>query len=347
VPRLLQRLVEVVEDGILILNPEQEVECANEPALLLLGAQSRADLPARWREVRAGVDAQLRENNLTLTACPSLELEFSDGASNAHRLTLELFPIDERESGGLIVLIRDNEVSEALEADLRLAARYRGLNTLYRATAHDLKAPFNAIMINLDLLRDSLREAPAEPAQQERRERYLETLHGELGRLQRGLQVLLTQSMVGAEQQETFDLRELLTGLLALITPQARQQQVLMECSLPEEPIWMLGSSDWLNQALLNIAINALEAMPRGGRFTLAVATRPGRLTLTIGDTGEGIPPHVLENIWKMHFTTKHKGTGIGLYVSRNAIESHGGQIDVQTQPGEGTQFVLSLPTLN
>lgn len=343
----LQRLLDVLEHGVLILGHDQELEAANEAALVLLGVHNHEGLAIRWREVRLGLDAQLAENKLRLSDCPSLEVELEDNPQSRHRLQLEIFPIDEPGFDGLIVTLRDRTMVEALETDLRMAARYRGLNSLFKATAHDLKAPFNAIMINMELLRDSMAEHPAPPTILARQTRYLDTLQGELARLHRSLQVLLTQSMASTEQQQTFDLVELLNDMLMLITPQARQQQVTVETQLPEQPVWLLGSSDWLNQALLNITINALEAMPGGGQMGLTVEARPGRVRLTISDSGPGIPPHVLENIWKMHFTTKQQGTGIGLYVSRNAIESHGGQIEVLTQPGEGTQFVLTLPTLN
>jgi signal transduction histidine kinase len=344
--RLVQRLVEALEFGVLILGRDQEIEYSNEAALLLLGISSIDELPARWKEVREGLDAQLSENSLRLADCPSLELDLADDPRHAHKLRLELFPIEEEENEGLIVLIRDRDMSEALETDLRLAARYRGLNSLFRATAHDLKAPFNAIMINLELLRESLMGTPTETPLRERQERYLNVLQSELSRLLRSLQVLLTQSMTASEQQQTFDLRELLMDLITLITPQAKQQHVRMQYSLPEQQIWMLGSSDWLNQALLNITINALEAMPEGGELSVEVKSWPGRAEVIIGDSGPGILPHIQENIWKMHYTTKQQGTGIGLYVSRNAVESHGGQIDLKSEPGQGTKFILTLPVL-
>jgi signal transduction histidine kinase len=99
-----------------------------------------------------------------------------------------------------------------------------------------------------------------------------------------------------------------------------------------------------LKQAVLNIATNALEAMPNGGRMDMALDAEDGHAALAIRDNGPGIAPEVLSKMYGMYFTTKRGGTGIGLYVTRSVVESHGGDIHVESRRGEGTCFTVNLP---
>ena len=129
-----------------------------------------------------------------------------------------------------------------------------------------------------------------------------------------------------------------------LVSPQAKQQRVAVETSLPEGPVPFTGHRDRLKQALLNIAMNALEAMPSGGHLAINLENSDGQIRIALRDSGPGISPELQSQIYKMHFTTKSGGTGIGLYVARSVVESHGGDIQVETAAGGGTCFQICLP---
>jgi signal transduction histidine kinase len=224
--------------------------------------------------------------------------------------------------------------------------RYRALARLYRTLGHDLKAPLNALTINLDLLKTSVtRYAPPEPLIRERQARYLKVLEDELARLNRSLVTFLAQAVPPTQETaQPFNLRELLMELISLIAPQARQQQVAVEVLLDERDMILEGQRDLLKQALLNMTVNALEAMPGGGRLTVKLETRMGRAVILLRDSGAGIKPEDVEKIWELHYTTKKTGSGIGLYVARSVIESFGGTIGVEAADGQGTCFTVSLP---
>jgi signal transduction histidine kinase len=136
----------------------------------------------------------------------------------------------------------------------------------------------------------------------------------------------------------------LIRDLEALLAPQANQQRIRLDVRLPEAEIVLVGHRDRLKQALLNIATNALEAMPDGGQMGMACEPRDGHASVLIRDSGPGIPPEVMGKIYGMYFTTKSGGTGIGLYVARSVVESHGGNIRVDSHAGEGTSFEVDLP---
>ena len=131
-----------------------------------------------------------------------------------------------------------------------------------------------------------------------------------------------------------------------LLLPQARLQHVALEAYLPGTAVRIAGQRDRLKQAILNVAINALEAMSEGGELALRLEANPDQAEVLITDSGPGIPEEVRPRIFDMHFTTKTSGTGIGLYVARSIVEAHGGDISVANAPGRGSEFRLRLPAL-
>jgi signal transduction histidine kinase len=227
-----------------------------------------------------------------------------------------------------LVLVKDRDFLEAFETDLRLAIQMRGLARVYGALAHELRAPLGAMGLNLELLNEALDSTTEDDTDlHERQKRYAHVLREELARLNRSLVVILNQTTTLSTARETFDLRELIRDLEALLTPQARQQRVAIEVDMPEVSVPLAGHRDRLKQALLNIAANALEAMPDGGQMTMSLVVPNGSATVSVRDSGPGIPPDVLGKIYSMYFTTKSGGTGIGLHVARAVVESHGGNI--------------------
>jgi signal transduction histidine kinase len=143
---------------------------------------------------------------------------------------------------------------------------------------------------------------------------------------------------------ERFDLTGSLADLMALLTPQAKKQGVEVETRLPDEPLPMRGYPDRLRQAFLNVAVNALEAMPNGGRLTLEARREGKRARVALRDTGPGIAPEALPRLYDAEFSTKNGGSGIGLHVARALVELHGGEIEIASALGRGTDVEVTVP---
>lgn len=240
---------------------------------------------------------------------------------------------------------RGRRALEALEPDLLLASQLRALSRVYRAVTHDLKAPLNAMVLNLDRLQTALGkgESAAEAA---KTQGYLDVLREELERLDRSLFALLAETTPAGSGREEFDVRATMQEIERLLRPQARLQHVALEAQLPGTAVRIAGQRDRLKQAILNIAINALEAMSEGGELELILEARPTEAEVRIADTGPGIPEEERRRIFDLHYTTKTTGTGIGLYLARSIVEAHGGEIRVENRPGRGSEFRLRLPAL-
>jgi len=339
--RRFATLMKVMDVGVILLGRQHMLDFANAPARELLGCSDPSEFERRWPELRTLLDEALMDTRIEGTR---LDLEIPHGGRTTP-LRIEVYPRDEDDGEGRLVLVKSREMLDALENELRLAIQMRGFARFYMAFAHDLKAPLNAMVLNLELLRGTFgMDGSGDAALKERQERYIAVLREEVVRLDRYLRTILTQATPASEVLQQFDLRELIQDLATLLSPQAKQQHVTLDTQVPNEPIRLTGHRDRLKQAMLNIAINALESMPDGGRMTLELSAKDARARIAIRDSGPGIPPELLGQIYGMHFTTKDGGTGIGLYVARSVVESHGGEIRVESEVGRGTCFALELP---
>ncbi len=323
--------------GVLVLDQDAGLEFANPLAAELLGAADPESLKRGWDALRerlglvpgklGGKDAPAR-----LTA---------DTASTS--LRMEVYALDEEACTGHLVLVKDRRAADVLETDLLLASQMRSLPHLYRVLTHELKAPLNAMQLTLELLSDPLLGS-GDPAREAKRHRYLTVLRDEMKRLDRTLQTMLGENEPIGSVSASFDFRDVVRDIAALLAPQARRQRVMVELRTPAEPVDAVGMRDRLKQALLNVAINALEAMPAGGRLALAVSREGDDVVAECRDTGPGIAPDRLAEAYQLYYTTKKSGSGLGLYVARLVAESHGGEIRVDSRPGQGTTVALRIP---
>jgi two-component system sensor histidine kinase HydH len=144
---------------------------------------------------------------------------------------------------------------------------------------------------------------------------------------------------------QSHDLVSLLRRTLQLITPEAKSRNVDIVKKIPEGPLVARIDPEQIQQALMNIALNALEAMPDGGVCSVSLSKNgQDRVLIRLSDTGPGISQDVISRIFDPFFTTKDRGTGLGLSIAHSIVESHGGTISVTTGPEKGTTFIINLP---
>jgi signal transduction histidine kinase len=329
-------LAQTMRMGVLLLRGDQQLDFANPRALELLGAASLDELRSRWRTLRASLEPALGAPGSP--AAPSVEIEIS--GEGVPKLRVETYRLGGADCDEYLMLLSDPELLDALETDMRLANQLQSLARVYRTVAHELRAPLGAMMIHLDLLRESF----AADDVKESHRRSVTVVRDELERLNRTLSETLTQSLSATDSPDRFDLRDALSETATLLAPQARRQKVELRTRLPDAPVVFVGHRDRLKQCFLNIAVNALEAMPGGGCLIIEMEVEDSRAMIHIRDTGRGIPAEVLARIYDRDFTTKGAGSGIGLHVAQALVQLHGGEIHVESRPGQGTHVDVRLP---
>jgi signal transduction histidine kinase len=220
----------------------------------------------------------------------------------------------------------------------------KAVGTLTAGVAHELNNPINNIVLTASCLQEDYEDLSDE----ERLDMVMD-LVGESDRAQRIVRNLLDFARESTIRQEPINTQHLVEETLRLATNQIKLAKVKVRGEIDANLPPIHGDFQQLTQVLLNIVLNALDAMPDGGTLTISIRTPRGRdhIDLEFADTGTGMPEHVLANIFDPFFTTKPgvKGTGLGLSVSLGITRQHGGDILVRSSPGEGTAFTVRLPT--
>lgn len=338
----LGALAHAMKMGVLLLRRGQPPHFANPRALELFGSPSLEQLGARWPAIREPIEAALAGGEQGPEPARAVHVDVP--GPGVPTLRVEMYGLGDQAQKEYLVLLNDPEILDALETDVRLASQLHGLARVYRTVAHELRAPLSAMMLHLDLLRESLASDGA--GDKAENQGYVVVLREELERLNRSLSEALTQTLPPTDQRDKFDLREALAELGALLAPQARRQGVELRTRMPEAPVILVGFRDRLKQSFLNIAVNALEALPGGGRMSIEMDVTPSHVTTRIRDNGRGIPAALLARIYDRDFTTKGTGSGIGLFVARTLVEMHGGEIRAESHEGRGTEVEVRLPIL-
>lgn len=229
-----------------------------------------------------------------------------------------------------------------LEEKLNNAERQAAIGRLTQAVAHEIRNPLNVINLSIDHV--STKYAPEDEKRREQFSRILSSIRDEVARLKRLLSDLLNYGRPPRLAMETVDLSKLVDETIELIRPQAEDQGV--EVSVEKDGLTadVRGDRERLKSCFSNIAINALQAMPGGGRLRLHIAQVNSVVEVTMTDTGVGISEDALGKVFEPYFSTKQAGFGLGLAVTKAVVEEHQGSIEVRSQPQLGTTFIVRLP---
>jgi signal transduction histidine kinase len=233
-----------------------------------------------------------------------------------------------------------DKLIERLATQLDVATRLAAISRLTGGVAHEIKNPLNAIALHLDLLKE-MSGAPAEE-----QHKMLNILSKEVLRLDRVVKTFLDFSRPVEVHFEDVDLGAVTREVSTLMTPQARLARVTLETETPAGAALMRADADMIKQVVLNLVTNAMEAMRDGGRLRIAVRGTFDAVTLEIADTGPGIPPDLRDKVFQLYFTTKPRGSGIGLAMTYRAVQLHNGTITFTSEEGQGTTFYLQFPVV-
>jgi signal transduction histidine kinase len=222
------------------------------------------------------------------------------------------------------------------------------LSELAGGLAHEIRNPLSTLKVNLQLLSEDFGEGPdgadIDPDLRRRALQRLATLRSETDRLQHLLDDFL--KLVGGHDitSKPQDVNEVVGHLVEFFTPRAEGLGIQMRMSLSDEPLVCQVDEALLKQALLNLCLNAQQAMPDGGELMVQTSSDGAWAHIEITDTGVGIDPEVKTQLFKPFFSTKKGGSGLGLSLTRRIIAEHGGTISVQSEPGKGSRFTVRLP---
>jgi len=324
-------VLERLEEGILLFDPEQRLILSGGASERLLGRSL-----VGFQVSATSLGPILREAFDQRRSMPERLIEWPGGDGPAPLLVALYFFAD----GRALIRLRDPEGRRQIESQMGLLSRLDAINRLTGGVAHEVKNPLNSIVARLALLESMVGEDPPEAAEE------IKVIGEEVQRLDRVVCTFLDFTRPVEMVLEELDLAGIARDVAALVEPDAARRSIAVHFSSKPECVPLWGDPDLLRQALLNLAVNALDAMPQGGSLSFDVELRAPDVRLTVADTGVGIPEAQRDKIFQLYFTTKQNGSGLGLAMVYRAVQFHGGSIEVESEPGRGTRFRITLPAL-
>ncbi len=372
----LESAVEQLEDAVAIVNAREELLFTN-PAMrallpdaapgVSLDAMLAADHPLRRLAEQTLVSRQSRG---------PLSASFGD----SERLVMTHAINDPKgDLVGVMLIARNVEYLSEVQSTVRYSRKLAALGRLSAGVAHEVKNPLNAMMIHLELLKQQVNPraarpsiqaglaertasgrilvargdavepraavvAEATPMDREEAMQHVDVIAKEIRRLDEVVQGFLKFTRPEDLKLQPLALRSLLDEIVPIVRPEADRArvQLIVDCDAAPD---VNGDPAMLRQAFLNLALNACQAMPNGGTLRIRCESARGRrVAVVFSDTGVGIAPSDLQRIFDLYFTTKEKGSGIGLSMVYRTVQMHDGEIEVQSMPGSGTTFRMLLP---
>jgi signal transduction histidine kinase len=238
-----------------------------------------------------------------------------------------------------VILERRQEEQRALEAQLHHSERLAALGEMTAGVAHEIRNPLGIISSTAELLKQRL-------ARYEPQDRLAQIIVEESNRLNEKVTEFLDFSRPRVPNLRPCDLEGVIDRSLELVAPEIERLGITVDREYHLNGHAQAADPDLLHQAFLNILLNAIQSMPAGGHLTVSTARRGEAEEIRFVDNGQGIDPETLKKVFNPFFTTKEKGSGLGLPIVKSIIESHQGSIKVDSNPGEGTTVTITLPEL-
>ncbi len=334
----LDQLMSTLQDGLILFTRDGRIVLVSASAERFIG-RPRGEMLGRM--VEEVFDDSNRLGRIVLDAfalrqeVSSREIELEPG----RRVQLSLDFISERGAPiGALLTVRDAESVHRIENEIELSRRLAAIGRLTSGVAHEVKNPINAIVIHLEILRERILRLDPETR------RHMDIIASEIHRLDRVVKTLVDFSRPVELKLSLLDLRSLATEVVTLTAPEARSHQVEILQDLGLQPLPILVDTDLVRQAVLNVLLNGVQAMPTGGTLSLRAFASAQSAVLEVKDTGQGIPSEIRDKIFNLYFTTKKSGSGIGLALAYRAMQLHHGTLDLDSETGQGATFRFMLP---
>lgn len=336
----LDQVMGGLEDGLLLFNSEGRAVLVSPSMQRFLGGRPEELRGRRASEIFPSghpVRAVLRMEGNEIQPIEGAEVTLA-GPSGPQKVGLHAQSV--REHGaqmGTLLTLRDIESFERIGSHLELSERLAALGRVTAGVAHEVKNPLNSMRLWLEVLKANM---PIDPEPQQ----AVKMLDSEIDRLDRAVKTFLNFTKPVEVNLEETDLRALLEEVLDAARPAVVKARVELRVELGSDHPYVLIDRQLIQQAFLNLLLNACDFTGAAGRVTLSLTHTGDSAVIAVADSGEGIPIENQKKIFQLFFTTRPGGTGIGLANTFRFVQLHNGRIEFDSQVGRGTTFRVELP---
>ncbi|AMK11258.1 ATP-binding protein [Pseudodesulfovibrio indicus] len=336
-------MVASLPEGIIATQPDGVVTYINNIASNMLGinrdrAKGKTIADILPRQVQTILVSLLEGRNVQER---EIEIARSDGGVLPLAIMATTILTDDKQSVGEMIVLRDLSQIKQLQREVQQQEKMAAIGNLAAGVAHEVRNPLSSIKGYATYFSGLFEEESSN-------KKAADIIISEVERLNRVISELLEVARPSDIQRRDTQLDSLLESTLDLVKQEAENSGVVISTVISDGLPLMSLDPDRFSQALINLYLNAIQAMKDdGGTMEILVATEHGHVSLTISDTGCGIPPSDVGNIFDPYYTSKSTGTGLGLSIVHKIIEAHGGKIDVDSTLGRGTTFKIQLPHIS
>jgi PAS domain S-box-containing protein len=349
----LETLFNTIEDGVLVVNENGRVIYFNQAVTRLIGLQS-GDEERHISKILPEMDWEKISRADSAGGERVVRHEFEIHYPRPRFLRLYAAPLED--SSGVALILHDatearQKTFEAIESE-----RVQALTLLAASVAHEIGNPLNALHIHLQLMERELKKLKAGQASSlskkdrqdacptNKLEQFLEVSKGEIARLDYIVTQFLQAIRPAPLQLKLFSLNEVVEKTLELLRPEIENRGIALKIKLARNLTATPVDATQLQQVLVNLVKNAAQAMTTGGTLTLQTGENADGVWVSVTDTGGGIPQEQINRIFEPFYTTKKKGSGLGLMIVQRIVRAHNGRIELESHVGRGTTFRIWLP---
>jgi len=341
----LETLFNTIQEGVIVTDADGRITYLNAAAGLLLGIDperaireplSRYLRDLDWQKIWSADKDEWRK-----VFTHELEVFYPQ----QRFLSFYIVPVVDEENSvvtGMAIILRDVTESRKRAESAIQSEKLSAITLLAAGVAHEIGNPLNSLNIHLQLMERELKRVPA--PQGARLRENLRVARDEIARLDQIVNQFLSAIRPTQPEFQLATVNEVIADALALMEHEIADRDILVERELAEGLPRILLDRAQLKQAFYNVIKNALQAMQSGGILRIRTEADESNVTVSFIDSGVGIAPEQIGRLFEPYFTTKEKGTGLGLMIVQRIVREHGGAIEVESDPGRGTTFRIKLP---
>ncbi|HVP48052.1 MAG TPA: ATP-binding protein [Bryobacteraceae bacterium] len=347
-----ERLLDDLEDAILVFGRDRRLVAAAGAVEKFLGRE-RSDLIGRPLldifPPSTSLGLLLQQAAQTGRSIHNRRIPLEAGGNGSSGVAVALLSVDVLEAlqssavtgagAGILVRLRDPEATRQISRQLQIADRVSAISRITGGVAHEVKNPLNAILMHVELARMKLAGGDSDLKPQ------MDIIGSEIVRLDRVVKTFLDFTRPVELHPIDVPLESFVNEIAEFARPLAETAGIEVTVEQQANGASIAADLDLLKQAILNVVMNAIEAMPDGGQLRFQSSLRGDDAEIRISDTGCGIPSEARKKIFGLYFTTKPKGSGIGLAMAFRFVQLHDGTIEFTSEPGKGTTFIIRIPT--